>query len=182
MTPAEINHYMAEIDRHWVTSEAEKAAFITRARAWAAADDGKPVLLLNLMRYHDKLQPLPPSTEFRGTPTEANAKYEKIVGPLAIKRGEYPRMVGRVQGANLVGYEPELDHWDHVVVMRAPSRRAFIQFMADPAYGPVAPLKEAAAKILLIPIAAETEVPELRFVTGAILVILFLVVSWIRAR
>ena len=160
MAPAEIDQYMAQIDVCWAAPAAEKSEFISRARAWATADDGKPVLLLNLLRYHDKLQPLPASLEFKGTPQEANAKYEKTVGPLAIKRGEYPRLVGRVQGANLAGYEPDLDKWAHIVVMRAPSRRAFIQFMADPKYGPVVSLKSAAAKVLLIPFSAETELPD----------------------
>ena len=181
MTPAEIDQYMAQIDRCWAAPAAEKSEFISRARAWATADDGKPVLLLNLLRYYDQLQPLPGSPEFKGTPQEANAKYEKTVGPLAIKRGEYPRLVGHVQGANLAGYEPELDKWDHVVVMRAPSRRAFIQFMADPNYGPVVYLKYAAAKVLLIPFSAEKELPDLRIAVGCLLLILFLIIAWIRA-
>ena len=37
-------------------------------REWAATDDGRPVLLVNLMRYRDRLGELPAAIEFEGTP------------------------------------------------------------------------------------------------------------------
>jgi hypothetical protein len=181
MSRAEIDQYMVDLDTHIALPAVEKAKFIARVRTWATMDDGKPVVMLNMMRYHPTLGSLPPTLAFSGTPVQANAKYEKVVAPLAAKRGEYPLLVGMVQGANLVGYDPALDHWDHIALMRAPSRRAFIEFMADPDYGPVAPLKTAAAEVLLIPVTPELVIPELRFAFGGALLILYCFTCWMRA-
>jgi uncharacterized protein (DUF1330 family) len=180
MTAAEVDHYVAEMDAHLALPTAEKADFIARVRAWATADDGEPVLMLNLMRYYDTLQSLPAPLEFNGTPAQANAMYEAVVAPLALRRGEYPLLAGSVQGGNLVGYEPALDHWDHVVIMRAPSRRAFVEFMADPEYGAVAAYKTVAAKVLLIPVTPELAIPDLRYAVGSTLFALYFFICWVR--
>src|SRR5215213_6933045 len=46
-----------------------------RLRAWAEADDGKPVYMLNLMRYYDELRPFPGAPDFQGSPEESNTLY-----------------------------------------------------------------------------------------------------------
>jgi hypothetical protein len=181
MNRAEIDQLSSQMAANIVLPEIEKAEFIARVRAWAERDDGGPVLMLNLMRYYDALGSLPAPLRFDGTPIEANAIYEETVAPLALERGEYPVVSGDVQSANLVGYEPALDRWDQVVVMRAPSRRAFIEFMADPAYGPVVAYKMAAAKVLLIPLTPKLELPDLRLVAAGALLATFFLVCWIRA-
>ena len=38
---------------------AEKREVMARLRAWGEADDGAPIYMLNLMRFHETLQPLP---------------------------------------------------------------------------------------------------------------------------
>jgi hypothetical protein len=181
LTPAEIERHAAALQRHLALPPAEKAAFIARLRAWAAGDDGRPVLLLNLMRYRDQLGELPPSLGFRGSPLEANDHYERLVAPLALKRGEYPLVGGAAQAESLTPLDPATDRWDRVVVMRAPSRRAFIEFMADPAYGPSVPYKAAAAELVLIPLDSELAVPDLRLVVGGLLLTLYLALGWRRA-
>jgi uncharacterized protein (DUF1330 family) len=180
LSPAEIDGYAAEIDERFVLRADEKADFIARLRVWAAADDGASVMMLNLMRFHDTLRALPEGAAFSGTPVEANAIYEEVVAPLALKRGEYPLITGRVQGANLVGGTPGLDPWDRVVVMRAPSRRAFLEFMADPAYGRVAAYKSAAAHVMLVPVTPDLVLPDVRFIAGSALLTLYFFICWIR--
>ncbi|MCB1695372.1 MAG: VOC family protein [Pseudomonadales bacterium] len=182
LTPEDIDHYAAELDRHTVLAPAEKAAFIARVREWAATDDGRPVLLVNLMRYRDRLGELPAAIEFEGTPGEANDYYEQLTVPLALKRGEYPLIGGDAQATSLTASDAEdANQWERVVVMRAPSRRAFIEFMADPAYGPTIPYKMAAADVVLIPVDAQIVVPDLRWLVGGLLLIAFLGVGWWRA-
>jgi hypothetical protein len=181
LTPAEIERYAAAMEAHLIQGPQEKAAFIARVREWAASDDGRPVLLLNLMRYREGLGALPPSIDFEGSPREANDLYERRVAPLALKRGEYPLLGGTVQAASLTPLDPATDRWDRVVVMRAPSRRAFIEFMADPAYGPLVPYKVAAADLVLIPIDAELSLPDLRWLVGGVLLTLYLSIGWCRA-
>mgnify|MGYP000518616499 CR=1 FL=1 len=182
LTPAEIDHYAAELEKYLDEPPAEKAAFIQRVRQWAAGDDGRPVMLVNLMRYRDQLEELPPHIDFEGTPTEANAYYESLVAPLALKRGEYPLLGGNAQARSLIVSDVEsASEWERVVVMRAPSRRAFIEFMADPAYGPTVPYKLAATDVVLIPIDAEMVVPDLRWIVGGLLLAVYLLIGWRRA-
>lgn len=181
LTATEIERYAAAMEQHLSQPPEEKAAFIARIREWAAGDDGRPVLLLNLMRYRDRLGALPAGLAPMATPLEANAHYEGLVAPLALKRGEYPLVGGAAQAESLTPLDPASDRWDRVVVMRAPSRRAFIEFMADPAYGPSVPYKTAAAELVLIPLDAELAVPDLRLALGAALLVIFLSIGWLRA-
>jgi hypothetical protein len=181
LTPAEIDRYAAEMEAHIVQTPAEKAAFVARVREWAAGDDGRPVLLLNLMRFREELEAMPPGFDFAGTPAESNEYYERRVAPLALKRGEYPLVGGAVQARSLTPLAPETDSWDRIMIMRAPSRRAFIEFMADPAYGPLVPFKLAATELVLLPLDAELTVPDLRLLVGFLLLTVFLAVGWRRA-
>ncbi len=181
LTAQEIDAYAAQLEQHTVMSRSEKTAFIERVRDWAAADDGRPVLLVNLMRYRESLGELPPQIEFDGSPAEANAYYESLVAPLALKRGEYPLLGGDAQATSLTASDAvDSNEWERVVVMRAPNRRAFIEFMADPAYGPTIPYKMAAMELVLIPVDAEIVVPDLRWLVGGLLLVLYLFFCWRR--
>jgi catechol 2,3-dioxygenase-like lactoylglutathione lyase family enzyme/uncharacterized protein (DUF1330 family) len=182
LSAEDIEHYTAELEQHTVLPPDEKAAFIARVREWAAADDGRPVLLVNMMRYRDTLGELPAGIEFEGTPEEANDYYEQLVTPLALKRGEYPLIGGDAQATSLTASDAEnANQWERVVVMRAPSRRAFIEFMADPAYGPTIPYKMAAMDVVLIPVDSQIVVPDLRWLLGGFLLIAFLFICWRRS-
>lgn len=182
LSPADIDRYAAELEQHLDQPPADKAAFIERVRQWAAGDDGRPVLMVNLMRYRDQLGELPPNIDFKGTPQQANAYYESLVAPLALKRGEYPLIGGDAQTRSLTASDADsANQWTRVVVMRAPSRRAFIEFMADPSYGPTVPYKHAATDVVLIPIDAGMVVPDLRWLVGGLLLVVYLLVLWRRA-
>jgi len=50
LTQAEVDNYISRLDQAPVP-KAELAQMIVHMRAWAEADDGKPVYMLNLMRY-----------------------------------------------------------------------------------------------------------------------------------
>ncbi len=182
LTPSDMDRYAAELQKNVVQPPEVKANFIARVRAWAATDDGKPVLMVNMMRFRDKLGELPPDIKFKGTPHEANAYYESLVAPLAIKRGEYPMIGGAAQAKSLLASDTGLEQLDRVVVMRAPSRRAFIEFMADPAYGPTVPIKHAATDVILIPIDSDMVIPDLRWIVGGLLLIFYLLIRWRRAE
>jgi len=180
LSAEDIDGYAAALQEHVVMPDAEKAIFIQRMRDWAAKDDGRPVLMVNLMRYRDQLGELPAGMSFDGTPGEANQYYEKIVAPLALKRGEYPLIGGDAQSTSLLNSSVDKVDWDRVVIMRAPSRRAFIEFMADPAYGPAVPYKFAAEDVVLIPIDAQMAIQDLRWVFGGLLLSLFFLIMWRR--
>jgi hypothetical protein len=180
LTPEEIDRYLGAIEKVPLPAE-EMTATLARLRAWAEADDGKPVYMLNLMRFYPHLRSFPGTPNFQGTPEQANAFYEKGVLMMLLKRAGYPVVGGRVQGKNLVEVPATLDNWSRVAVVRYPSRRAFLSLLADPAYASYAPYKLIALEIALVPVSRGLMIPDLRWVVGGIVVILFLAVGWIRA-
>ena len=82
---------------------------------------------------------------------------------------------------SFIGREPELDDWSRVLVVRYPSRRAFMDLLSDPAYAPAMPYKLMALKLVLTPMRAELVVPPLHWLVGVVSLILFLSVGWLRA-
>ena len=100
---------------------------------------------------------------------------------LLAKVGGYAVYAGEAQGANLLGFSPALDQWSRVLVVRYPSRRAFLDLVTDPAYAPIAPYKFMAFDIVLTPTSSELVLPNLWVATGALLLIVFLATGWFRA-
>src|SRR5262245_36436920 len=84
LTREEIDHYLAAAEKLSLPEE-EKAATLARLRAWAESDDGRPVYMLNLMRFYPQLRRFPGSPDFQGTPEQANEFYEKSVARLLFK-------------------------------------------------------------------------------------------------
>lgn len=160
--------------------EPARSEIVRDLRAWALLDDAQPVYMLNLLRYYDQLRLYPGAPEIRGTPQQANAFYEKNVTALALKAGDFPIFIGSAQGNNLVGREPDADHWSRVIVMRYPSRRHVLALFCSPEYLPFAPYKIAALKINLVPTSAELLLADLRLLLGGALLIVFFGVCWLR--
>src|SRR5262249_36966246 len=93
LTPSEVEGYLQVLERQLPKDLEHRAEVLARLRAWGENDDGQPVLMLNLMRFHKTLQPFPGAPE-QGTPEEANALYEKAVTPMLLQRGGYPLLGG----------------------------------------------------------------------------------------
>lgn len=181
LTKEETDRYLQDIEKQIPAPRAEMQEFLDRLCAWAEADDGKPVYMLNLMREYSQLQKFPGIPDFAGTPEESNAYYEQRVLPMLFKRGGYPMVGGPAQGKNLMTYEPDLDDWSRVLIVRYPSRRAFLSLMADPDYAAIEPYKVMALKVLLTPVSGQIVTPELRTALGSTLLSGFLAAGWIRA-
>jgi hypothetical protein len=181
LTKEELSGFLSTIEKQVQQPDKEKQEFLARLRVWCEADDGKPVYMLNLMRYYEQLHRFPGSPDFTGSPEQCNAFYEKSVAPLLLKRGGYPLVGGPAQGKNLVGFELTADDWSRVLIVRYPSRRAFLSLLADPAYGPFVPYKLMAVKLTLVPISGELVIPDVKLAVGGGLLVLFLTIGWIRA-
>ena len=189
LTPAEVDSYLRQIEGKLPGEPAETAQFVARMRAWGLADDGKPVYMLNAMRYFESLKRLPGMEGLSATPAESNAIYENAVMPIAVRTGAYPLFGGDTMGirtpdgrrSNLTGYDPAVDGWSRILVMRYPSRRAFFRLLSDPEWLKFAPYKFAALDLALVPTAGQLVVPDLRWVMGGLCLIAFLSIGWLRA-
>ncbi len=189
LTAAELNGYLAKIDAGAQLSAAEKAGLLARLRAWGEADDGGPVYMYNLMRYHDAVRQPPGLPVVGDTPEEVNDYYEDKATDLLLKSGSYPVISNLPQGVrsadfdgtNLIDYREAVDHWDRLLVVRYTSRRAFLELISDPRYLEVMPYKFAAVEVALVPTSAEVLIPDLRVLLGGILLALFLLVGWVRS-
>lgn len=177
---AEIDQYLKAADKQLVFEDKEQT--LVRIRTWAEADDGKPVYMLNLMRNYTEIRRLPGAPDFKGTPEEANRYYEKNAVPLLLKSGGYPIFTGIPQGKCVVGTSTKsVDDLTRVLVVRYTSRRSFLKLLADPAYAPIEPYKMMALDVSLLPMSAETIIPDTRYVAGSLLLALFLAGGWFRS-
>lgn len=178
LTEAEIDRYLAMIEKLPLPEKGVQA-FIARLRPWAEADDGKPFYMFNLIHFFPKLQPFPGAPEFKGTPEQANAHYEKSLTWLWLSHASYPTFIGVPQARNLIDMQPERT-WGNMTVVRYPSRRTFLKLISHPAYAPLAPYKLIAVELDLVPVANGIIVPDLRLLVAGGFVILFLLVVWLR--
>jgi hypothetical protein len=137
--------------------------------------------MLNLMRYYPELRRFPGTPEFQGTPEQANEFYEKGVRSILFRRAGYPLVAGKAQGKNLIHVSPALDNWSRVLIVRYPNRRTFLSLLADPAYAPFEPFKIMAVELLLVPVSGKVVIPDLRWLVGGTLLLVFMAVAWSRA-
>ncbi|HEY2120617.1 MAG TPA: hypothetical protein VGH37_15615 [Candidatus Acidoferrum sp.] len=178
LTQAEIDQYVAIIEKLPLPEKAVQA-FIAHLRPWAVADDGKPVYMFNLIHFFPKVQPFPGAPDFRGTPEEANAHYERSLTWLWLSHASYPTFIGAPQAKNLINMQPERT-WGNMTVVRYPNRRTFLKLISHPTYAPLAPYKFIAVDLDLVPVSSGTIVPDLRWFVAGGFVIVFLLVEWVR--
>jgi hypothetical protein len=178
LSQAEIDQCVANIEKLPLPEKAVQA-FIARLRPWAEADDGKPVYMFNLIHFFPKLQPFPHAPDFKGTPEQANAHYEKGLTWLWLSHASYPTFIGVPQARNLINMQPERT-WGNMTVVRYPNRRMFLNLISHPAYAPLAAYKFIAVELDLVPVSKGVIVPDLRGLVAGGFVIIFLLVGWLR--
>jgi len=179
LTQAEIDRYLEMIEKLPLPEKGIQA-FIDRLRSWAEADDGKPVYMFNLMHFFSRVRTFPGAPEFKGTPEEANAHYERSLIWLWLSHASYPTFIGVPQAQNLLNIQPERT-WSNMTVVRYPSRRTFLKLISHPAYAPLAPYKLIAVELDLVPVSTGIVIPDLRWLVGGGFAIVLLLVLWIRA-
>lgn len=184
LSHAEVDAYLQRLADAPAPAE-EKAMLLERLRVWGYADDGRPVYMLNLMRFFDRLRPDGGLNGFSGTPAEANAYYEREVTPLVMRLGVTAAVAGNVQGvgahSNIAGAATVADDWNRVLVVRYPSRRAFFELVSHPDYWKLLPFKLASVDLALVPVNGDVVMPDPRLLTGGLLLVLFLLTGWIRS-
>ena len=186
MTKQEVDDYLVVIEENLEWPEPMKSYMMASLREWGYADDGKEFMMLNMMRYHDELLDYPGAiTDFKGTPKESNYAYELGTKDILLPQGGYPVAWGEVNlSRNVARADASAANtdWNRVGFARYPNRRGFFRLMADPEYGRQSAYKLMGAHTNLIPMTPEWVVPDLRLITGMVLLILFFIIGWLRAE
>jgi hypothetical protein len=129
MTSAEVETLLERVRRN---AEATSAAFapelMSSLREVAKDDDGREFVMVNLIRYRTKAV-YPPGWDYGDDPHAADARYNRAVVPLLLKRACIPIFLGRSAGTFLA--PAGTDRWDCVALVRYRSRRDFLGLCAD---------------------------------------------------
>jgi hypothetical protein len=189
LTETDVEVYIRRMQGKLPATPEREAAFLGRLRAWGNADDGTPVYMLNVMSYFQQVRHVPGSASIAVSPAESNQIYEDHVMPLAMQLGAYPIIGGETTGipmpgmrhADLTGADEAIDRTDRVLVMRYPSRRAFLELISDPRYLRWAPYKFAALELALLPVTARAVIPDLRWIVGWVSLSTLLATGWFLA-
>jgi uncharacterized protein (DUF1330 family) len=94
--------------------------------ALSALPDDVPVVMLNLMRFHEK------SSDGNGSGWDAYLRYSALAIKLIKARGGTITWTGTAEVVALGVAED--NRWDYVALVRYPSRAAFIDMMTSPEY------------------------------------------------
>jgi len=123
LSPAEIEHFLAELNAH-ARSERDSAA-VAEVRLLMANDDGKEFVMQNLVRHRPSAA-YPPGYAYDDDARKADMRWGKaILWPL-LRFGNHPVFVAQRCGQFV---EPEgADAWHYVAMVRYRSRRDFLRF------------------------------------------------------
>ena len=95
-------------------------------RGLGALSDDEPVVMLNLMRFHER------SLDGNGSGWDAYLRYSALTIKLIKAQGGTIIWTGEAEAVALG--VPDRHRWDYVALVRYPSRAAFLAMMASPEY------------------------------------------------
>jgi uncharacterized protein (DUF1330 family) len=110
-----------------------------QAMAFFAADDGKPMCMVNLLKFKDKAT-YADGSEPELSGREAYARYAAGVQACLAAVGGKVRFGGEVTGL-LLGEAEEL--WDMVAIAEYPSRKAMLAMVQSPEYQAITKHRDA---------------------------------------
>jgi uncharacterized protein (DUF1330 family) len=96
-----------------------------------AEDDGGPIAMINLLRFRERATYEEGSTEQPCSGREAYLRYGAGAGQMVTRYGGEV-VTGGAALATVIG--PEAEVWDEFVLVRYPSRQAFVEMISDPEY------------------------------------------------
>ncbi len=112
-----------------------------RLRAFLQDDDGKPIVMINLLRYRERAE-YPEGSGFAPcTGAEAYQRYGEAAAPHLARVGARLLWRGVVRGVPIA---PPSEGWDEALLVEYPSREAFATMVSDPDYQAAAVHRTAA--------------------------------------
>ncbi len=127
--------------------------------------DTGPVVVLNLLKFKSPDSVRPYLDYIRGVSAACADSGIELIYAGQLKE--------QIQG--------DIGDWDVVLVVRYPSRRAFLDLVSDPRYLALAPYKFAALHLALVPVTRAVALPDPRGLVIAAAVIAFLAFGWWRS-
>jgi uncharacterized protein (DUF1330 family) len=94
-------------------------------------EDGKPIVMINLLRYRERAAYEPGADDEPCSGREAYERYGMYVLPLLARVGGRIRWRG---DARAVVIGPADEHWDEVLLVEYPSRSAFVSMVTSEDY------------------------------------------------
>jgi hypothetical protein len=129
MSAAEVETILERVRRNAEAAAAPIATDLMGSiRDVAIEDNGREFFMVNLIRYRTKAA-YPPGWDYGDDPHAADARYNRVVLPLLLKRACFPVFVGRSAGRFLAPLGSQ--SWDCAAVVRYRSRRDFLGLCAD---------------------------------------------------
>ncbi len=179
MSSPEVETLLDRVRRNAEAADAPLASdLLSSIREVAKDDDGREFVMVNLIRYRTKAV-YPPGWDYGDDPHAADARYNRAVVPLLLKRACIPVFLGRSAGRFLApaGSVP----WDCVVLVRYRSRRDFLGLCVDLAKDRADVHKWAAIEATQVfPVDARLSLTMIRVVIGLALalVVSLVLLSW----
>jgi uncharacterized protein (DUF1330 family) len=97
----------------------------------ADVPDGQPIVMVNLLRYRERADYPPGTTKESLTGRQAYEHYSRLTIPHLRRVGGRPIWRG---DARTTFFAPAGERWDEVILVRYPSRSAFVQMISNPNY------------------------------------------------
>lgn len=110
--------------------------------AMQTGDLDAPVVMLNMLRYRETAESGFGVDNLSGR--EAYGVYGKAFAKLQPRFGGDPIWMGRALHSLISAQDGGLEDWDIVILVRYPTRRQFVEMMADSDYQAIAPIRAAA--------------------------------------
>ncbi|WP_444438795.1 DUF1330 domain-containing protein [Pseudomonas sp. A6] len=92
---------------------------------------GEPILMLNLLRYRAEADYPPDAQASPCTGREAYARYARVARSKVSAVGGAVRLLA---DAHVALIAPEDERWDEILLVRYPSKEAFLSMLADTEY------------------------------------------------
>ena len=111
------------------------------ARLVVGDDDGKPIVMINLLRFRDEAK-YPPG--FEAPPCSGREAYQRYgMHVLPMLHGVGGKILWQ-GAAKMVVIGPEGESWDEAVLVEYPSRAAFVQMVTSAEYQKIVDHRSAA--------------------------------------